>query len=150
MSQWKSIITLLVFLLLPLSAQLQESIKGVTFKTLVASTKDWAGDTLPAPKEGQPELSIVQVTIAPGARLPVHKHPVLNGVYVAKGSLKVTLLDRKETVTLDEGRAYIEVTDKWHYGRNEGVNPVSLIIFYSGIKGVANTIYKDEPEKNKQ
>ncbi|MFA0813158.1 cupin domain-containing protein [Microbulbifer epialgicus] len=82
---------------------MQEEVKGVKFKTLVASTKDWAGDTLPSPAAGQPELSIVEVTIAPGARLPVHKHPVLNGVYVLKGSLKVTLIDRKETLTLDEG-----------------------------------------------
>lgn len=141
---------LLIFLSLSLGAQPQEDIKGVKFETLVASTKDWAGDTLPASPKGQPELSIVKVTIAPGARLPVHKHPVLNGVYVAKGSLKVTLLDQKKTLTLDEGKAFIEVTDKWHYGRNEGNEPVSLIIFYSGIKGVPTTIFKNSQNENSQ
>ncbi|BBM03584.1 cupin domain-containing protein [Microbulbifer sp. GL-2] len=142
--------SLLIFLSLPLGAQPQEDIKGVEFETLVASTKDWAGDTLPASQKGQPELSIVKVTIAPGARLPVHKHPVLNGVYVAKGSLKVTLLDQEKTLTLDEGKAFIEVTDKWHYGHNEGNEPAILIIFYSGIKGVPTTIFKNSQNENSQ
>ncbi|MCO1336247.1 cupin domain-containing protein, partial [Microbulbifer sp. OS29] len=142
----KPLIPLALLLLLPVGAFLQENMRGVKFETLVSSTKDWAGDTLSQAPAGQPELSIVRVTIAPGARLPTHKHPVLNSVYVAKGSLKVTLADRGETLTLSEGKAYIEVTDKWHFGRNEGDEPATLIIFYSGVKGVPTTIFQKETE----
>jgi len=98
MNPLKPSATLFIFLSLPLGAQPQEDIKGVKFETLVASTKDWAGDTLPIPPKGQPELSIVQVTIAPGARLPVHKHPVLNGIYVAKGDFKSYPIRSKENL----------------------------------------------------
>ncbi|WP_020415401.1 hypothetical protein [Microbulbifer variabilis] len=49
---------------------------------------------------------------------------------------------------LGEAKAYAEVTDKWHYGRNEGNGPANLIIVYSGVKGVPTTVIKNGQEKN--
>ncbi|WP_445361757.1 cupin domain-containing protein [Microbulbifer sp. EKSA005] len=144
MNTWKPMAALVLLLMLPLVGYLQENMQGVKFDTLVESTKDWAGDTLPQYPEGQPELSVVRVTIEPGARLPVHKHPVPNSVYVAEGTLKVTLVDQDKSLTLDEGKAYVEVTDMWHFGRNEGDKPATLIIFYAGAKGIPTTVFQKD------
>ncbi|MCO1332798.1 cupin domain-containing protein [Microbulbifer sp. OS29] len=121
----------------------QEKTNDVSFETLVSSTKDWEGHVLPKMKPGQPELTVVSVTIPAGKQMPVHKHPVLNGVYVAEGTLTIVLPGQKETLTLGEGKAFIEVTDKWHYGRNDGETPVTIILFYSGLEGQPTTIYKN-------
>ncbi|WP_445360922.1 cupin domain-containing protein [Microbulbifer sp. EKSA005] len=125
----------------------QDKTNDIKFETLVSSTKDWEGHSLPKVKPGQPELTIVSVTIPVGEQMPVHKHPVLNGVYVAEGTLTIVLPGQKETLTLGAGKAFIEVTDKWHYGRNDGDTPVTIILFYSGLEGQPTTVYKNPDDK---
>ncbi|WP_444920321.1 cupin domain-containing protein [Microbulbifer sp. CnH-101-G] len=134
-------------LTLPVSTMGEVDIGDVTFEKLVASTKDWEGHKLPEMKPGQQELTIVRVTIPPGKQMPVHKHPVLNGVYIENGTLTIVLPGQKETLTLGEGKAFIEVTNKWHYGRNDGKEPVTIILFYSGPEGEPTTIFKNPEEK---
>lgn len=114
---------------------------------LVSSTRDWAGATLPAfPAEGQPELTAVRVTIPPGTQLPVHKHPVYNLVYVEQGELTLVLPDQDENniLKVPAGEAFVEVMDKWHFGRNDGDVPTVLVLFYAGIEGTPITIFQED------
>ncbi|GAB2875044.1 hypothetical protein GCM10027180_01750 [Microbulbifer echini] len=136
-----------LFLTFTYNAESQTDIGAVKFETLVASSKDWEGHKLPEMRPGQQELTIVRVTIPPGKQMPVHKHPVLNGVYIEKGTLTIVLPGQKETLTLGEGKAFIEVTNKWHYGRNDGKDPVIIVLFYSGPEGEPTTIFKNPDEK---
>ncbi|WP_444946008.1 cupin domain-containing protein [Microbulbifer sp. VTAC004] len=98
-------------------------------------------------KSGQQELTITRATIPPGERMPVHKHPILNGVYIEKGTLTIGLPGQKETLTLGDGKAFIEITDKWHYGRNDGNIPVTIILSYSDPEGEPTTIFKIPDDK---
>ncbi|WP_236701343.1 cupin domain-containing protein [Thalassomonas viridans] len=105
---------------------------------LTKSTISWDGKTLPGYPAGQPEISILKITIAPGTRLPLHQHGVINAGVMLKGQLTVHT-EENETLELKAGDTIVEVINKWHYGINQGDSPAEIMVFYAGIKGMANT-----------
>ena len=109
--------------------------------TLAKSDKSWDGSTMPSYPKETPEISVLKITIPPHTELPLHKHPIINAGYMVKGSLKVVTEDNK-TLHLKAGEALIEVVDKWHYGVNEGAEPVEIVVFYAGTKESAYSIKK--------
>jgi len=131
-------IGILFWLLLPLTLFAQDK-AAPTKEKLTVSTETWTGKKLPAYPSGQPEISILKITIPPGQRLPMHKHPVINAGVVIRGELTVTT-DKGEVLHLKAGQPIIEVVNEWHYGANHGTEPVELIVFYAGVKGTPITI----------
>ncbi len=107
------------------------SIPGVTVDILAKSEKSWNGSTLPAYPTTQPQITIIRYQFAPGAVLPVHKHPVINAGVLLKGTLSVKT-DRGDSLELKAGDAIIELVDQWHEGRNNGTETAELIIVYAG------------------
>jgi quercetin dioxygenase-like cupin family protein len=103
----------------------------VATEVLAKSGASWNGDRLPAYPRGAPEITVLKIAIPPGARLPLHKHPVINAAYMLRGRLTVTTEDQK-SIELKAGQAMVEVVDTWHYGRNEGPEPVEILVFYAG------------------
>jgi quercetin dioxygenase-like cupin family protein len=81
----KTTFSLLLFVLLPLGLFAKDK-SAPTKEKLAVSTEAWTGQKLPAYPSGQPEISILKITIPPGQRLPMHKHPVINVAVVLKGS----------------------------------------------------------------
>jgi quercetin dioxygenase-like cupin family protein len=65
--------------------------------------------------------------------LPLHKHPVINAGVVLRGRLTVVTEDGA-TLHLSAGEAAVEVVDRWHYGWNEGDEPVEIVVFYAGVR----------------
>src|SRR3546814_5661524 len=98
---------------------------GTAYKTevLAKSSNSWDGSPLPEYPKGTPEVSILKITIAPGAELPMHKHPVINAGVLLSGELTV-ITEGHKVKHLKPGEALIELVDKWHYGKNEGKVPV--------------------------
>jgi len=109
--------------------------------TLAKSSQSWDGSTMPAYPKEAPEISVLKITIPPHMELPLHKHPIINAGYMVKGSLKV-VTDENKTLHLKAGEALIEVVDKWHYGVNEGDEPVEIVVFYAGTKESSYSIKK--------
>ncbi|KPZ72499.1 Cupin domain protein [Shewanella sp. P1-14-1] len=116
-----------------------EPTDDIAVEQLLKTSKSWDGRTLPSYPTGQPEVTILKITIAPGATLPYHQHPVINAGILTKGHLTVTTKAGKQLV-MKAGDAIAEVVDKWHYGTNSGVEPVEIIVFYVGIEGKPLTI----------
>ena len=108
---------------------------------LVSTTTSWTGALLPAYPAGQPQVTILRITIPPKARLPLHEHPVINAGVLLKGELTVVTESRK-TLHLKAGDPIVEVVDTWHYGFNPGNAPAEIIVFYAGVKGAPFTIIK--------
>ncbi len=108
-------------------------------KQLAKTTKSWNGGTLPAYQKGQPEITILQITIPPNTKLPVHEHPVINAGILTKGELTVHTIKGK-TLHMKAGDTIVECVDTWHYGANEGTNNAEIIVFYAGITNEAVTI----------
>ena len=113
--------------------------KGVVVETLIKSSEQWNGQILPDYPNTQPEITVLRITIPPGITLPLHNHPVINTAVILKGKLEVILPKGKKR-TFQEGEALIEVVNKSHYGRSLGDNPVEIIVFYAGSKGLKTTI----------
>ena len=78
--------------------------------------------------------------MAPGARLPIHKHPFQRMGYILSGSLVVANEETREETTYDAGEVVMEVVDTWHYGRNDGTTPVELLVIDLVPEGQSNTV----------
>ena len=106
----------------------------VTIDVLAKGTTSWNGATLPAYLTGQPEVTILKISIPPHLRLPLHQHPVINAAVLLKGELTV-LTKEGRTLHLTAGDPIIEVVNTWHYGINESNEPAEIIVFYAGVQG---------------
>jgi quercetin dioxygenase-like cupin family protein len=109
-------------------------IPGVEANVLIKTTQSWNGATLPAYSEGQPEITIIRYTFAPGASIPMHMHPVINAGVLLKGELNI-FTKTGEKITIKAGEPLVELFKEWHSGTNPGVEPVDLIVVYAGTIG---------------
>ena len=107
---------------------------AVTVDVLAKTTSSWNGATLPSYLTGQPEVTILKISIPPHVRLPLHQHPVINAGVLLQGKLTVVTKEG-ETLHLEAGDPIVEVVNTWHYGINEGDGPAEIIVFYAGIQG---------------
>jgi quercetin dioxygenase-like cupin family protein len=120
-----------------------DSIQQAEVHQLAKSCLSWDGAQLPTYPEGRPEITILRIVIPAGATLEKHKHLVINGGVLLKGELTVQAEDGK-ILRLKAGEALVEVVDTWHYGKNEGVEPAEIIVFYAGVEGTPITVYKPD------
>ncbi len=112
---------------------------GVTVRTLVKSTRSWNGTPLPAYPSGQPEVTVLHITIPPGVALPMHQHPVINAGMLIRGRLLVTSA-AGASVQLQAGQGLIEMVNQPHYGTNNGTEPAEIVVVYAGVKGQPITV----------
>lgn len=103
---------------------------------LCATSQSWDGAKLPHYPAGEPEIVIKKITIPAGARLQLHKHPVINAGYVIQGTLKV-ICTTNESRIFHQGDCIVEVVEKAHYGENIGSDNVELIMFYASTPGTS-------------
>ena len=134
----KLIFICVAYLLLTVEVFAENSQK-VAVETLEKTSLSWDGSELTRYLEGQPEITILRITIPAGVQLPTHKHPVINAGVLVKGELTVVTKENK-TLHMKAGDTIVEVVDKWHYGKNEGDVPAEIIVFYAGVKGQVVTI----------
>jgi len=88
------------------------------------------------------EVSASIFDIAPGATLPVHKHPFPRYGYVLAGTLKVTNVDTGKSDIFKTGDFIIEMIDQWHQGSNIGADPVKLLVIDQIEAGAQATVLK--------
>ena len=131
-----------LFILVSASA-LAADVPGILVETLVKTNQTWDGTPLPAYPASTPEISVLRFTIPPGAQLLPHHHPVINVAYVIKGELKVTT-EQGLTKGLKAGDALVELVDQIHFGKNEGTEPVELVVVYAGANGQRVTVLGDQ------
>lgn len=88
------------------------------------------------------EVSASIFDVAPGATLPVHKHPFPRYAYVLAGTLKVTNVDTGKSDVFKAGDFIVEMVDQWHQGSNIGSDPVKLVVIDQIEAGAQATILK--------
>lgn len=115
------------------------NLNNVTVEQLAKSTKSWDGKPLPAYPKGQPEVTILRIKIPAGAKLEIHNHPVINAGILLKGELTVIAEDNK-TLRLKAGDSIVELVNKKHYGKNEGMETAEIVVFYAGTVNKPITI----------
>lgn len=109
-------------------------------ETLLRTGSSWDGEPYKHYPSGQPELTILKITLPPHSELEWHCHPVPNAAYILSGELT---LERKEDGKKQHfvaGQAVSETVDTLHRGLT-GREAVELIVFYAGSPGVPLTQY---------
>jgi quercetin dioxygenase-like cupin family protein len=107
----------------------------VQIETLVQSTKSWDGTPYKAYPAGQPQISVLKVTLAPHTAMKWHTHPVPNAGYILSGEVTVEKKDGTKAHFV-AGQAVPETVDIVHRGVS-GAEPTVIIVFYAGSPGVA-------------
>ena len=108
---------------------------GVRVEQLLKTDKTWDGATYAPYPAGQPELTVLKITIPAKTALNWHSHPMPNIVYVVSGELRIETRDGKHTTTVQAGQVLPEVINTVHRGVSTD-KPVELIVFYAGSPGM--------------
>jgi quercetin dioxygenase-like cupin family protein len=120
-------------------------VAGGQREILLQASQSWNGKPYTHYPTGQPELTMIKLTIAPHTALPWHTHPFPNAVYVLSGTLTLHDRDSGKTLVLHQGQALAESVDDVHRGET-GDEAVVLLITYAGTPGVPTSI----PAKGEQ
>jgi quercetin dioxygenase-like cupin family protein len=107
---------------------------AVQFKTLLQTDRAWDGSTYRRYPDGQPQLSVLEVSIPPHTTMDWHRHPIPNAAYVVSGELKVETQDG-QVKRFSKGQVIPETVGVMHRGVT-GDQPVELLVFYAGASGV--------------
>jgi quercetin dioxygenase-like cupin family protein len=107
---------------------------------LLQTTASWNGKPYNHYPSGQPQLTMIRLTIAPHTALPWHTHPYPNVVYVLSGSLTLHDQASGKTQVVHEGQAVGESVDAIHRGES-GDTPTVLLITYAGTPGTPTSIH---------
>ncbi len=121
--------------LLTSGAALAADASTATNEVLLKSTSSWDGTPYIRYPDGAPELTTLKITIPPRTELAWHSHPMPNVAYVLSGELTVEQREGGQSKTIKAGDVLPEMVDINHRGRT-GDNPVVLIVFYAGTKGM--------------
>ncbi|HEY4072872.1 MAG TPA: cupin domain-containing protein [Herbaspirillum sp.] len=108
---------------------------AVQTKELLRSGASWDGVPYTAYPNGAPEITVLQITIAPHSALAWHTHPMPNAAYVLSGELTVEKKSTGEKKLITKGQVLPEMVNELHRGMS-GDAPVVLIVFYAGTKGM--------------
>ena len=128
-------LTALAALLCTCGAAYADNQPAIQKEVLTSGSTSWDGTPYPAYPAGAPELTVLKITIGAHATLPWHSHPIPNAAYVVSGELTVEKLDTGEKKVLTAGQVLPELVGQVHRGI-AGDQPVVLIVFYAGSKGI--------------
>jgi quercetin dioxygenase-like cupin family protein len=113
----------------------------VTVTTLFHSKANAGGQKITLPS-GPVEVVVSEYVIAPGAKLPVHRHPFERYAFVESGTLRVTNTETGAANTYRTGDVIVEMINKWHSGENIGSDDVRLKVIDQLTPGKSSTIVK--------
>ena len=112
---------------------------GVVVREVLRRATTTSGQPLSLP-QGPVETIVSRYAIAPGAALPVHKHPYPRIGYVLSGRLEVTAFEGDQARVFETGEAIIEDIGRWHSARNLGSGPVELLVIDLAPPGAITTV----------
>jgi quercetin dioxygenase-like cupin family protein len=95
------------------------------------------GMTYPGPDQAD-EITVLRITLPPGARTGRHRHPYPPTAYVLEGQLDV-VTDGGGTRHYEVGDAFVE-TRAAHEGLNPGSTPTVLLAVFPAAKGALLTV----------
>ncbi|ESX74204.1 MULTISPECIES: cupin domain-containing protein [unclassified Mesorhizobium] len=113
----------------------------VVVTPLASRTETASGQPITLPQKNV-QVLVSAYQIAPGATLPVHKHPFPRYAYVEAGTLQVTNVETGKSNTYKSGDFIIEMIGQWHQATNVGADPVKLLVIDQVEEGTKNTVLR--------
>ena len=101
---------------------------------LHSSTTSSTGEALSYPS-GTPKMTLAQVILPKGGKLPMHTHPVPLIVHVMSGEL-TSERPSGEKVIYKAGDTFVEAPNSPHQVTNTGQNPTIVYGFFAGFDGM--------------
>ncbi len=129
----KAIFAVFTLLIICISAKAQYN-AGVIVEPMLKTDTTSIGQKINYPNFANDEVSIMKVTLPPGASTGWHKHSFPVFAFVRKGTLTIELSEGK-TKTFAKNTTFAEVIDTPHNGKNSSRDTVVLIAFFMGEKG---------------
>ena len=105
---------------------------------LLSMSSLWDGEPYQSYPSGQPELSVLKITLTPHAQLEWHSHPIPSAAYIVSGKLTLERKRDGKKRGFSAGQAVSETVNTFHRGV-AGSEPVVLIVFYAGRLGMPLT-----------
>jgi quercetin dioxygenase-like cupin family protein len=128
-------VTLLIAGLLQCGVAVADDHPAIQAETLLRSSSSWDGVPYKSYSDGQPELTVLKITIPPHTQMKWHTHPMPNAAYVLSGELTVEKKEGGKKQILTAGQVLPETVNTLHRGV-AGDAPVVLIVFYAGVTGM--------------
>ena len=101
------------------------------------------GQRIVVPKK--PDVIVATAVFAPGAALPVHKHPYPHYVYVQEGTLTLVNTETRKSTDIPAGSFVAEPVNTWHYGVNNGTVPLRVLVIDQVPHGVVKNMVLKTP-----
>lgn len=124
------------------SPRVETATKPVVVRPVMSATTTSSGQPIVLPQKDA-QVIVSTYEIAPGAVLPVHKHPFPRYAFVQAGNLRVTNNDTGKSEDFKPGDFIIEAVGQWHFGTNTGKDAVKLLVIDMVEKGKANTVLRE-------
>jgi len=124
------------------SPRVETATKPVVVRPVMSATTTSSGQPIVLPQKDA-QVIVSTYDIAPGAVLPVHKHPFPRYAFVQAGNLRVTNNDTGKSEDFKPGDFIIEAVGQWHFGTNTGKDAVKLLVIDMVEKGKANTVLRE-------
>jgi quercetin dioxygenase-like cupin family protein len=99
------------------------------------------GQKISYPSFSDNEVTMLKITIPPGASTGWHKHEIPVFAYMVEGTLTVEYENHKPVV-FTKNSSIAEVKGTYHNGTNKGTENAVIIAIYLGEKGKLNSIMK--------
>jgi quercetin dioxygenase-like cupin family protein len=129
-----------VFLLATSPLQALEN-SSVVVTPVLSTNVTASGQPIKLP-EKDAQVVVSTFEIAPGAALPVHKHPYPRYGYVLAGTLEVTDVETGKSTVYKPGEFIVETIGQWHKGANIGTEPLKILVIDQVEQGQTNTILR--------
>ncbi|MGJ4944216.1 cupin domain-containing protein [Bradyrhizobium sp. HKCCYLS1011] len=117
------------------------AVAPVTVTQILSTLETASGQPIVMPQKDA-QIVVSTFEIAPGAKLPEHKHPYPRYGYVLDGTLRVTNTELNKTETYGFGSFIVEAVGQWHKAENVGPVPIKLLVIDVMEKGANNTVLK--------
>jgi quercetin dioxygenase-like cupin family protein len=114
----------------------------IKVEQVLQTTQSWDNSPYTSYPTGQPQVTVLRITIPPNTALHWHRHPIISVGYVLSGHLTVEKRDTGERTILQAGQAVAETVQTTHRGFTTD-EPVELIVFYAGQVGLPLTINEE-------
>lgn len=110
---------------------------GPQLKSAVYATT-MSGEPIHLP--GAPEVRSLIYKAEPKINFPMHKHPFPRMLYILSGAMDIIDGETHRIYKINEGEAFIESVDRWHYGENNSTEPVKMLVIDLVPPGTGNNI----------
>ncbi len=117
----------------------ESTLQPISSELLLSATESWGGETYNYPA-GAAQLTMLRITIQPGAKTPLHSHPQPGMAYLVKGRIICKMLESGLTKQFESGDAFgTSSRNEIHYCENNGNEEALAFVGYAGVEGLPVT-----------